>query len=182
MLTLGSSAKILFQQPSQAFSLQNLSRLVAQHCEGELSGYWLNWLKEHAATNPFLYDLVPAEVGSTTPPQSYYHMFTLCFQLTVDSILRDNDHQNHHFSTLLVLQRCKNLILDCPFVQVSYEVPFTSDCGCFDLDALSRSMPLYHQIYTKYYEMVMKPLKSAIYNQDITFTIADIEKVKQRGK
>ena len=81
--------------------------------------------------------------------------------------------------------------------QVSYEVPFTADCGCLEVTyrnekvEIGKLMPLYHSIYTKYWDMVVKPLnavKNALRNgtsrqaKSVKNDINKIDQVKIRGE
>ncbi|XP_063676068.1 uncharacterized protein LOC134812524 isoform X2 [Bolinopsis microptera] len=127
-----------FDAGSQAFTLNNITRLVSKHASSQLVGFWVKWLKDNANCNPLLFDLVPAEV--------------------------------------------------------SYEVPFTADCGCLEVTyqnekvEIGKLMPLYHSIYTKYWDMVVKPL-NAVKNalryggsrQSVRNDINKIDQVKIRG-
>lgn len=128
LVTLGEN-KInpYFKAASQAFTFNNLTKLLWKHSNKELTGFWLNWLGDNACHNPLLFDLVPRDVR--------------------------------------------------------VEVPFTSDCGCLDYSPLDIStlMPTYFTIYTKYFETVMKPLNGRYFARNVTFSIASIENVKEKG-
>ena len=53
-----------FDSGSQAFTFNNITRLVSKHADKKVTGFWLKWLQDNASYNPLLFDLVPAEVLS----------------------------------------------------------------------------------------------------------------------
>jgi hypothetical protein len=80
---------------------------------------------------------------------------------------------------------------------VSYEVPFTTNCGCLEITYqnekidIGKLMPLYDSIYNKYWDMVVKPLNAihkAFANRgsrqasSIKSDIRKIDQVKLKGE
>ena len=72
---------------------------------------------------------------------------------------------------------------------MEFEVPFTSDCGCLDYSPLdvAKLMPIYHKIYTNYFQTVIKPLQNVDFylSRDggllTSCSMTKIEKIKNKG-